>query len=224
MQDSVILITTAVEPGARSAKRAASALYGDALARGGLTGVLYAGGDPAMLAARCGGLLLSGGGDLDPSLYGQSRASHRLSLDPRRDTEEFALLRAFCARGKPVLGICRGIQTINVFFGGTLLQEVAGHDGIPHPVTTVAGTRVSCLAGGFFKANSYHHQAVGRLAPGLRAAAYADDGQIEALEHESLPILGVQWHPERMVAGLCADTPADHTALFTYLTQRKPKT
>ena len=131
-----------------------------------------------------------------------------------------ALMEAWGALGKPmaVAALRNPYDLLH------LPQGAAGHDGIPHPVTPVACTRVSCLAGGFFKANSYHHQAVGRLAPGLRAAAYADDGQIEALEHESLPILGVQWHPERMVAGLCADTPADHTALFTYLTQRKPQT
>lgn len=224
MQDSVILISSAIEPGARSSRRTASVLYGDALARVGCTGVLYGGGDPAVLAGRCSGLLLSGGGDLAPSLYGQPQRSRRLSLDPRRDLEELALLRAFCAQRKPVLGICRGMQVINVYFGGTLLQEVAGHDGIPHPVTTVAGTDAARLTGGFFKATSYHHQAVGQLGHGLRVSAYAADGLIEALEHESLPVLGVQWHPERMISGLCADVPADHSALFTYFVQRKRKT
>lgn len=223
MQDSVILISTAIEPGARSSKRTVSTLYGDALARAGLSGVLYASGDPIALASRCDGLLLSGGGDLEPALYGQTPQSHRLSLDPVRDTEELALLRAFCALRKPVLGICRGMQVINVAFGGTLLQEVAGHDGIPHPVTTVAGTHTARLTGGFFKASSYHHQAVGQLGHGLCAAAYAADGLIEALEHRSLPILGVQWHPERMIPGLCTDVPADHSALFAYFIQRKPK-
>lgn len=223
MQDSVILISTTIEPGARSSRRTVSTLYGDALARVGLTGVLYAGGDPILLAERCGGLLLSGGGDVDPVLYGQPPLSHRLSLDPIRDAEELGLLRAFCALRKPVLGICRGIQLINVAFGGTLLQEVAGHDGIPHPVTTVAGTHTAHLTGGFFKVCSYHHQAVGQLGRGLCAAAYAADGLIEALEHRSLSILGVQWHPERMIPDLCADVPADHSTLFTYFIQRKPK-
>ena len=224
MQDSVILVSTAIEPSERSEKRSISALYGAALLRAGLLPVLYAGGDPQALVQRCDGLLLAGGGDIEPALYGQPHAYQHLSIDPLRDTEELALVRAFCAAGKPILGICRGLQVINVFFGGTLQQDITGHDGIPHSVTSVAGTQTAHLTGGFFKANSYHHQAVAQLGHDLRASAFAGDGTVEALEHQSLPILGVQWHPERMVPGLCADTPADHSALFTYFIQRNTKT
>lgn len=226
MQNSVILVTTGTLPGGLSPNRGISVLYGQALMRAGLCAALYGAGAPADLADRFDGLLLTGGGDLEPALYGQRRASYRLSLDPVRDSEELALTRAFCAARKPILGICRGIQVLNVFFGGALVQDVSGHDGAPHPVTAVPGTRTAELCGGVFKTNSYHHQAISRLGDGLRATAYAGDGLIEAVEHSTLPILGVQWHPERMIPGLCADTAADHTGLFAWLysMQRNAKT
>ena len=224
MQKSVILITTGIESGARSPQRTASVLYHSALSQVGLTGVLYTGGEPAFLAQTFDGLLLSGGGDLSPALYGAPAIYRQTLSHTCRDMEELALIRAFCANQKPILGICRGIQVLNVFFGGTLFQDITGHSDCRHLVRTVPMTRTASLLGPFFHTNSYHHQAIDRLGEELYAAAYAKDGIIEAIEHRSLPILGVQWHPERMIAGLCADTPANHTALFTYFTQRTPKT
>lgn len=224
MQNSVILITTGTLSGARSPQRTASVLYGAALSRVGLTGVLYTGGDPAMLAQTFDGLLLSGGGDLSPALYNCPTVYRETVCDTHRDIEELALIRAFCSNAKPILGICRGIQALNIFFGGTLLQHIPGHSNTSHFVRTVSGTCTASLTGRFFKTNSYHHQAIDRLGQNLYAAAYSNDGIVEAVEHRSLPILGVQWHPERMIAGLCSDTPADHTALFTYFTQRIQKT
>lgn len=224
MQNPVILITTGTLSGARSPQRTASVLYGAALSRVGLIGVLYTGGDPTVLAQRFDGLLLSGGGDLSPMLYGCPVCYQETVYDSARDIEELALIRAFCASKKPVLGICRGIQAINVFFGGTLLQDISGHSSTSHLVSTVPGTALAALAGAFFKTNSYHHQAIDRLGQGLQLSAYSSDGTIEAIEHDALPILGVQWHPERMIPDLCMDTPADHTALFTYFTQRIHKT
>ena len=144
----------------------------------------------------CTGLLLPGGGDMEPWRYGQSNTASR-NLDPARDALELDLLERFTALHKPVLGICRGMQSINVFFGGTLLQDIPGHtqvDGADrmHPVRSAPGV---------FDAesvNSAHHQAVDRLGGGLRAEQWAADGVIEAFRHTRLPVWGVQWHPERL--------------------------
>ncbi len=220
MQNSVILITTAIESGTRSAQRKTSVLYAQALEQIGLTGVLYSGGDPRFLAQRFDGLLLSGGGDLSPALYGGTTAVPTSCFDTMRDAEELALIAAFCARSKPILGVCRGIQALNVFFGGTLLPDIPNHDAVTHRITTVPHTTTADLLGTDFQSNSYHHQAVDRLGRQLHATAWAPDGIIEALEHDALPILGVQWHPERMTKGCCMDTSADHTALFTYFSKR----
>lgn len=224
MKNSVILITTGVASGTRSPQRTASVLYGVALSCIGITGVLYTGGDPLCLAQTFDGLLLSGGGDLSPALYGCPVMYQQTAYDTQRDTEELALMRAFCAESKPILGICRGIQVINVFFGGTLFQDIAGHTNTIHSVNTIPNSMTASLVGDLFQTNSYHHQAIDKLGENLCVAAYSKDGIIEAIEHTTLPILGVQWHPERMTAGLCADTPANHTALFTYFTRRMHKT
>ncbi len=144
-------------------------------------------------------LLLPGGGDLEPWRYGQANAASR-NLDPERDEAELALLQDFTAAGKPVLGICRGLQTVNVFFGGTLAQDIPGHgarggaDGL-HPVRRAPGAPMP-LSGGWV--NSAHHQAADRLGSGLRAVQWAEDGVVEALVHRRLPVWAVQWHPERL--------------------------
>lgn len=152
----------------------------------------------------CDGLLLPGGGDLEPWRYGQSNTASR-GLEPERDAAELLLLERFTAAGKPVLGICRGLQVINVFFGGTLIQHLSGHDAVDgrdrlHPVRTTPGALFG-LFGGDSLVNSAHHQAAGRLGHGLRAVQWAPDGVVEALVHQTLPVLGVQWHPERLPEG-----------------------
>lgn len=155
------------------------------------------GGSPA----GCGALLLPGGGDLEPWRYGQANTASR-GLEPERDAAELALLERFTALEKPVLGICRGHQTINVFFGGTLVQDLPGHSaagGIDrlHFVRT-APSPLRRLYGEQCVVNSAHHQAVDRLGSGLQATQWAPDGTVEALCHRSLPVWGVQWHPERV--------------------------
>ena len=151
------------------------------------------------------GLILCGGGDIAPERYGEEPRGSR-QIDPRRDEVEMALLAAYIGAGKPILGICRGHQLINIFFGGTLLQDLSeesghgrgqGRDGV-HPVTARRDSVVGELYGERFSVNSAHHQAIGRLGAGLRATAWAEGGVVEAIEHETLAILGVQWHPERM--------------------------
>ena len=146
-------------------------------------------------------LLLPGGGDLEPWRYGRENTASR-GLEPERDEAELRLLQDFTAAGKPVLGVCRGLQTINVFFGGTLLQDIPGHGAVEgadrlHAVRT-APSPLRRLFGERAPVNSAHHQAADRLGSGLRAVQWAGDGVVEALCHERLPVWAVQWHPERL--------------------------
>jgi len=161
------------------------------------------------------GLVLSGGEDIDPARYGQPRDS-RTVVDPGRDVLDEESFRAAAARSVPILGICRGLQAINVFSGGRLVQHVDEHASRPyrgrasaaarHLLRVVPGSTLSSLLGGTqqLEVNSFHHQAVDRagLAPGLRASGIAPHAQgdlVEALEDASEDrwLLGVQCHPER---------------------------
>ena len=149
---------------------------------------------------RCGALLLPGGGDMHPRFYGQDLRGSR-EIDEARDETELALLRRFLDAGRPVLGICRGMQLINVALGGTLRQHIDGHSQINgsdrrHSVTT-DDSLLRAFYGERFSVNSAHHQAVDHPGTGLKVIARAEDGVIEALRHETHPILAVQWHPER---------------------------
>lgn len=214
----VILISSGTQDHPLSRRRCLSVLYGGALASAGLLGAICTGGDPAGLADRFDGLLLSGGGDLPPALYGQTPDPRSNPPDPVRDAEELGLLAAFCAARKPVLGICRGIQVINIYFGGTLIQHLDGHaDGVLHQVSTEPGSILRALCGPYAAVNSFHHQACDKIGAALRVTAHSiTDGAIEGLEHASLPVLGVQWHPERMISGLCQDTPCNQSSLFAW--------
>ena len=160
------------------------------------------------------GLLITGGKDVDPAVYGQK--PHPSTDEPgyQRDAWEFALLDDALKRGLPVLGICRGAQVLNVARGGTLhqhLPDVIGHSGhragnavfTSLPVRTVPGTRLAGLVGESVDARCYHHQAIAELGEGLVVSAWDTDGVIEALE---LPghdfVLAVQWHPEESLDDL----------------------
>lgn len=215
----LILISAGCQPGKYSARRTVSTLYGEVIAQAGGIPAVYTGGNPESLAQPFSGLLLSGGGDVEPKRYGASRLPTD-DVDEARDAEEFALIEAFLRQKKPVFGICRGIQVLNVYFGGTLRQDIPHHaEGTRHWVNAVQGTVFHRLCGERFVTNSWHHQAVGKLAPGLRAAAAAEDGTIEAVQHEILPVFAVQWHPERMIPNLCADVETDHLCLFRQFVQ-----
>lgn len=163
----------------------------------------------AALVDRIDALVLSGGPDVDPSRYGET--AHAESQEPRieRDECELALLERATDRKMPLLAICRGLQVLNVGRGGTLhqhLPDVVGHTGHSpgdaeyawHDVTIQPGTRLAqILSGVSVGTASHHHQAIARLGRGLRIAARADDGTVEAVEDPSLPyLIGVQWHPE----------------------------
>ena len=138
-------------------------------------------------AQNCGGLLLPGGGDIHEKL----------------DPQETAVIDFFVMNQLPILGICRGLQALNVYFGGTLYDYVPGHQSargdITHPTCT-AGL-LSALPGEHPTVNSNHHQSVHLLGYGLVPCQWANDGIIEGLCHKTLPILGVQWHPERWDTG-----------------------
>jgi putative glutamine amidotransferase len=154
------------------------------------------------------GLLFSGGSDLDPELYGQDAHAQTNDVVPERDRAEIALLEAALERDMPVLAVCRGSQVLNVVRGGDLVQhlpDVVGdekHKHTPgvfadHDVDLVQGTRAQEILGDHAPVKSHHHQGYGRLGEGLREAARAEDGTVEALEDPSRRFaLGVLWHPE----------------------------
>lgn len=198
-----------------------------------LDGVSAVGGRPALVGHaldvddakqtldRFDGLLLSGGNDVHPSLYG---ATIEGSVEPDivSDRSDLAYLEAARSLGLPVLGICKGLQIVNVGFGGTLHQDIWSTDGNHpprpehtsepavteaadafladrHEVTLTEGSLIARVVGGTsLITNSLHHQAADRIGDGLRVTGRADDGTVEVLEHDTEPLLAVQWHPERM--------------------------
>jgi putative glutamine amidotransferase len=184
--------------------------------------VAAAGGIPVLLPpepgigdalARLDGLMLSGGGDIDPARYGAQPSPQLASVREERDAAEFALLDAAMSLRLPVLGICRGMQVINVARGGSLhqhLPDVVGHDGhapVPgafgqHELRVAEGSRLSSILGlqedRPIPTPTHHHQAVDCLGKGLTATAWTADGTIEALEADGGDqfLVAVQWHPE----------------------------
>jgi len=161
-------------------------------------------------------LLLPGGGDLHPKYYAQPTL-FAANIDEMRDRAELALLSQFVSSRRPIFGICRGLQLINVCFGGALCQHIDGHSQVSgadrlHPVRN-AGL-LQTLYGASCVVNSAHHQSVSALGSGLRAVQWAQDGVIEALRHNSLPIFAVQWHPERLCGAFARGDAADGLALL----------
>lgn len=154
------------------------------------------------------GLLFSGGSDLDPDTYGAEAHPETNGVRPERDRAELALLEGALARDMPVLAVCRGSQVLNVARGGDLVQhlpEVVGHEqhkhtpGVfaDHDVDVLPGTKLHGLVGEHAPVKSHHHQGYGRIGEGLREAARADDGTVEAIEDPARRFaLGVLWHPE----------------------------
>jgi putative glutamine amidotransferase len=154
------------------------------------------------------GLILSGGGDLDPGLYGAEPHRETDAPDPRRDRAELRLLEAALERDLPVLAVCRGSQLLNVALGGDLVQhlpDTLGHERHKHEPGTFSDhavrldpeSRVGALLGEHAPVKSHHHQGYGRVGEGLRVAAWADDGSPEALEDPGRRFaIGVLWHPE----------------------------
>ena len=156
------------------------------------------------VVARLDALVVSGGPDVEPVRYGAVPEPECGPPAVERDAWELALTHAALARGVPLLGICRGMQLLNVALGGTLVQHLEGHRGGPgvfaqHPVRPVPGTLLARALPEPVTVPTYHHQAVARLGDGLTASAYAADGTVEALELPGAAhpfALAVQWHPE----------------------------
>lgn len=178
--------------------------YADSIYQAGGLPVIpaFSGQELIALADSADGLLLTGGRDVDPQRYGECVSTECGSLDPWRDALEWTLLEAFVRQKKPVFGICRGLQVINAFFGGTLYQDLktasfAEHRNTVHQVRAREGSLLERLYGSSFTVNSFHHQAVRHPGEGLSVTAEAD-GVVEGLAHAELPIAAVQWHPERM--------------------------
>ncbi|MCI9156493.1 MAG: gamma-glutamyl-gamma-aminobutyrate hydrolase family protein [Lawsonibacter sp.] len=195
--------------------------YFDALTQAGAVPV---GGYCPSPDLTCDGLVLCGGGDLDSALFGQENRGSE-APDHARDAAELALFQAFFQAGKPILGICRGMQLINVALGGTLIQDLpqeqkafhcGGKADMVHPLRALEGSVLHMLYGPVFSVNSSHHQAVDALGKGLRAVAWAESGFAEAIDCPGLPLLGVQFHPERMAFGRHRLDTVDGAALFSW--------
>ena len=175
--------------------------------------------------ALCDGVLFTGGCDADPALYGEATLPECGKIEPMRDTLEMAALRIAIDQKKPILGICRGIQMINIALGGTLYQDIPsqyktdiphsqtnGLHAYSHSVQIVKDTPLHALTeSDKIPANSFHHQAIKDLGRGLVPMAYAPDGIIEAVYSQELPYLrGYQWHPERLF-----DADEHHKKIFS---------
>jgi putative glutamine amidotransferase len=182
--------------------------YRDALLAAGLNPVLREANHPLSLGDS-GGLLLTGGSDVDPKLYGETRQAETEPPDEERDALESSLVEEALARDLPILAICRGLQILNVSQGGTLIQHLdplhrhertdVSREMPVHPVTIQPDTLLCNISGtATWQVNSRHHQAVRTVAGNLRVSAFdPDDRTIEALEHpERRFVLAVQWHPE----------------------------
>ena len=174
------------------------------------------------------GLLLPGGCDINPAVYGKTGIPEE-TVDDDLDALQFAVLDRFLKAGKPVLGICRGHQLLNVAFGGTLIQHLPGaekHMRLPgdrdnvHTVQISRNSYLYPLYGPECAVNSSHHQAVELPGKGLRAVMHSGDGVIEAAEHDSLPVWSVQWHPERMCFRHRRDDTADGSLLFRFFLEQ----
>jgi putative glutamine amidotransferase len=156
----------------------------------------------AAAVARLDGLVIAGGPDVDPARYGAERSPHTGPPATQRDTWELALIEAALTSRTPLLGVCRGMQLLNVALGGTLVQHIEGHVkdvGVfgHHEVTPVPGTLYAAAVPETTSVPTYHHQATDRLGKGLLPSAHATDGTVEAIElPDSAWALGVQWHPE----------------------------
>jgi putative glutamine amidotransferase len=172
-------------------------------AAGGLPVHLPLDAEPEDWVHHLDGIVLTGGADVEPSRYGHD--NHASDTEPARDEVEFTLFETALGDGLPVLGICRGLQLINVHQGGTLQQHVPEHsryDIAPHEeshvLTITPGTTLHRLYGDTARVNSLHHQTVDAVGRGLTVTAVAEDGTVEGVEMSGMPVVAVQWHPEMM--------------------------
>ncbi len=192
------------------------------LAAGGLPVNLPMETDPSAYIGHLDGILFSGGADIDPSRYGAPAETDAFPPEPVRDQFELDLMEAAKGASVPVLGICRGLQLINVSGGGTLHQNVPEHarydiasGALSHAISIAPNSSLAQLYGPQLTVNSLHHQTVDRVGEGLVVTAHSD-GVVEGLEHQTLPVLAVQWHPEMLDS-------RDHDPLFRWLVNQAKK-
>ena len=204
--------------------------YVDSVRRSGACPILLPPGEESLdgWLELVDGILFPGGGDIDPARYGGSEHEMIYMVDSERDTTELALLNRILESGLPTLGICRGTQLLNVALGGTLFDHLPDHVGeevahrlpprepTPHAIRVEEGSGLATILGKTeFDAESWHHQAIREVAPGLTAVAQAPDGTVEAVEKKDHPWLyAVQWHPE-----LTAEKDPVQQRLFNALTE-----
>ena len=174
--------------------------------------------DAAGLLDRVDGLLMTGGGDVDPATYGSELDPLTERVDAQRDVRDIELCRIAVGRDLPTLAICRGSQVLNVALGGTLVQHIDKHFDIDRYNETVhdvdvdpSATLSQWLGAPTVGVNTLHHQAIDRVGDGLKVVAHAGDGTIEGIEAEGARVIGVQWHPELL------RHRAEHLALFESL-------
>lgn len=166
------------------------------------------------LVRKTDALLLTGGHDVNPLLWGEEPYKKLKGINPKRDYFDYCIIEAAYAQNKPIMGICRGCQILNVYFGGSLWQDIdereefyikhnqnANYDEVTHSIHLEKDSSLLPILGESILVNSYHHMAIKRLADGFRITAKAPDGIVEMIEHfDGNFMLGVQWHPELLSA------------------------
>ena len=169
------------------------------------------------------GLIICGGNDIDPAYYNE-KMNGSVNIDAKRDMAEFALAKAFAEKKKPIFGICRGCQLLNVAFGGNLYQDISNASehcsfsdyDLVHKVTVKKDSFLYKMYGVEFSVNSFHHQAIKETGNGFDVLATADGTTIEGIIHKELPIFGVQWHPERMCFANKREDTVDGAEIFNF--------
>lgn len=231
-----VAVTAGIRQDGDTSRVRLTAAYVTALENAGLVPVIIPplSGERAASAVldSVAGLVLTGGGDVDPARYGETPHPKIRSINADRDATESALIQEARSRGTPVLAICRGIQILNVALGGTLVQDISAQcdtsiahddegprDSRSHEITIEAGSRIEAAMGTRqCSVNSFHHQSVKQVAEGLRITARSPDGVIEGLESmdDAWWVMAVQWHPEEMTG---SPEPWDR-GLFNAFAQR----
>lgn len=168
----------------------------------------------------CDALILPGGGDITPAFFGEKNRGSK-DIDTELDIIQIQALDFYVKHGKPVLGICKGMQLINVYFGGTIIQHLPGADihayndgDRMHLSKAVPLSTIQKLYGNCFMINSAHHQGIGKVGKNIKITQVSMDNVVEGIEHFSLPIMGVQWHPERLIEPASKKTAVNGSLIF----------